>query len=103
MSLNKPIFKLRDWIDIEKLNFTILSSNPSAIELLKTKPKEVVWYQLSSNPNAIELLKMNPRKIMEHYIMASWADVMETWLNTVTIYIFKKNIRILLKFMWIFR
>ena len=68
MSLNKPIFTLREWIDIEKLNYTILSSNPKAIELLKTKPKEIVWYQLSSNPNAIELLKKNPKKINWHHL-----------------------------------
>ena len=35
MSLNKPIWKLRDWIDKEKLDMYQLGLNPNAIELLK--------------------------------------------------------------------
>ncbi len=34
MSLNRPIWKLRDWIDEDKLNWQLLSSNPNAIHLL---------------------------------------------------------------------
>jgi hypothetical protein len=35
MSTNEPIYKLLDWIDINKLNFTNLSYNKNAINLLK--------------------------------------------------------------------
>jgi len=35
MSLNKPIYKLRDWIDKNKVNWNYLSKNPNAIEILK--------------------------------------------------------------------
>ena len=32
MSLNKPIWKLRKWIDINKLDWDMLSSNKNAID-----------------------------------------------------------------------
>jgi len=35
MNNNKPIWKLRDWINILNLNWKELSSNPNAIDLLK--------------------------------------------------------------------
>ena len=76
---------LINWIDVEKLdwdmlsininainllkenpnkiNWKYLSMNPSAIELLKENQDKIYWYNLSSNPNAIELLKENKDKI----------------------------------------
>ena len=63
MSLNKPIWKLRDWIDIDKLEWCLLSSNPNAINLLEENPDKIDWSNLSSNPNAIKLLEENPDKI----------------------------------------
>ena len=87
MSLNRPIWKLRDWIDKDKLNYYCLSenekaidfllenpklikwnlfsrnSNPIAIEILKNNQDKIYWYNLSSNPNAIEILKENQDKI----------------------------------------
>ena len=65
----KTIFKikyvLKDWIPLEKLNWTYLSINPNAIELLKANPDKIEWKYLSKNrnPEAIELLKANPTKI----------------------------------------
>ena len=40
MSLNRPIWKVRDWIDIEKLDWNMLSLNPhiKAIEILEENP-----------------------------------------------------------------
>ena len=49
MSLNQPIWKLRDWIDIEKLNWNMLSLNPNAIELLEQNEDKINWYVLSYN------------------------------------------------------
>ena len=63
MSLNKPVWKLRDWIDISKLNWSQLSKNPNAIDLLIKYPKRINWKNLSLNPNAIELLEKNQDKI----------------------------------------
>lgn len=33
MSLNKPVLKLRDWVDVKSLNWKIISENPSIFEL----------------------------------------------------------------------
>ena len=46
--------KLRDWIDINKLNWKILSYNLNAIELLEENPEKINWYGLCLNANAIE-------------------------------------------------
>ena len=61
-------YKLRDWIDINKLNWNYLSSNPNAIKLLKENPDKIDWDYLSSNKNAIELLKEKPDKINWKYL-----------------------------------
>ena len=55
MSLNKPIWKLKDWINLEKLNWLELSANPKAIELLEKNRDKIDWYQLSLNPSIFEL------------------------------------------------
>ena len=46
MSLNKPVWKLRDWIDINKLNWDYLCLNPNAIELLKENQDSYSFDQL---------------------------------------------------------
>jgi hypothetical protein len=51
------MLKLRDWIDINKINWDCLSLNPNAIKLLKENKDKINWEELSRNPNAIELLK----------------------------------------------
>ena len=77
MSLNKPIWKIIDWIDIEKLRINLLSLNPNAIEYLEEfdnkkvwyylsgeeKSNKIIWEYLSLNPYAINLLERNPEKI----------------------------------------
>jgi len=59
--------KLRDWIDINKLDWAMLSENPNAIELLKKNPENINWSFLSGNINAIELLKENLKKLIGHF------------------------------------
>ena len=49
--------KLRDWININKLNWYLLSSNPNAIELLKANPEKINWLILSSNPNVMKIFE----------------------------------------------
>jgi hypothetical protein len=51
------MLKLRDWININKINWVSLSENPNAIELLKENKDKINWRRLSKNPNAIELLE----------------------------------------------
>ena len=56
---------LLDWIDKDKLNWSYLSSNPCAIQLLKEYPLQIDLSRLSRNPcaEAIALLKEYPLKI----------------------------------------
>ena len=42
--MNKPIYKLLDWIDINKLDWNNLSRNKYAIELLKDNKDKIDWY-----------------------------------------------------------
>ena len=36
-----------DWVDIDKIDWKILSMNPNAIELLKANRYKINWYMLS--------------------------------------------------------
>ena len=53
------LYKLRSWINIKKIDWDYLSSNPKAIFLLEQNPDKINWMRLSSNPNAIHLLEKN--------------------------------------------
>ena len=52
-------YVLLDWIDKKKLNWSYLSNNPNAIDLLKDNQDKIDWDQLSGNPNpdSIKLLE----------------------------------------------
>lgn len=43
--------KLRDWIDISKLNWDCLSENPNAIDLIKENQDKINFKYLSKNPS----------------------------------------------------
>jgi len=45
-NINMDYFKLRDWIDIDKLNWNILSYNLNAIKLLEENPDKINWSYL---------------------------------------------------------
>ena len=69
------MLKLRDWIDVNKINWMELSRNPNAIELLKENKDKIDWCCLSKNPNANELLKENKKKligVIYHKIQMQW-------------------------------
>ena len=59
--------KLQDWIDIHKLDWFALSSNPKAIELLIENPKKIDWCILSINHSIItyDYEKMTERPFVE--------------------------------------
>jgi len=76
------IYKLRDWIDIDKIDWYRLSRNPNAIHLLEKHPDKINWYYLSNNPNAIHLLEKNIDKI-------NWSCLSS---NPNSIHILEKNI-----------
>ena len=60
--MNKPIYKLLDWIDESKLNWYHLFTNPKAVKLLEANQYKINQDYLSLNPNAIELLEANTYK-----------------------------------------
>ena len=45
------MLKLRNWVDINKIDWYWLSLNPNAIELLKENQDKIDWYYFSKNPN----------------------------------------------------
>ena len=57
------MFKLRDWVQSDKIDWEWLSRNPNAIHLLEQNLDKVDWCNLSRNPNAIHLLEQNLDKI----------------------------------------
>jgi len=68
--MNRPIYKLLDWIDESNLDWNYFSenNNENAIELLEANQDKIDWYWLSSNPNAIKLLKLNIDKVNSIYL-----------------------------------
>ena len=48
---------------MDKINWSLLSSNPAAITLLESNMNKINWTQLSGNPSAIELLKKHQHRI----------------------------------------
>jgi hypothetical protein len=49
--------------NLDKLNWTYLSSNPSAIKIVELYPHKINWNYLSLNPAAEHLLRKNISKI----------------------------------------
>ena len=56
-------YKLLDWIDQDKLDWSNLSSNLHAIQLLEKNPEKINWSILSDNSNAMHLLEKNLDKV----------------------------------------
>lgn len=50
------MYKLKSFIDPDKLNWKTLSSNSLAIDLLEQNMDKVSWLYVSSNPNALHLI-----------------------------------------------
>ena len=53
----------KDFVDIKKVHWRILSGNPNAIHILEKNLDKVDWWILSSNPNAIHILEKNLDKV----------------------------------------
>jgi hypothetical protein len=49
--------------NLEKIDWGLLSENPSAISILEKNNDKIDWSQLCLNPNATPLLKNNQDKI----------------------------------------
>ena len=87
------MLKLRDWFDINKINWHALSFNPNAIELLKENKDKIHWCFLSKNLNAIELLKENKDKINWVYLSENpnAIELLKENKNKIDWYNFSKN------------
>jgi hypothetical protein len=63
--MNKPVYKLLDWIDIKKLNWNGLSRNPNAIDLIKNNLDKVKLLWLLTNPNLINIINLIDTTLLE--------------------------------------
>jgi hypothetical protein len=61
----RPIYRLLDWIDPNKLDWTELSTNPKIIyyKFLEENLDKINWRILSSNPHAIHILEKHLDKV----------------------------------------
>ena len=57
------MLKLKEFVQFDGLNWSMLSRNSNAIHLLEQNPEKINWDTLSENPNAIRLLEKYPEKI----------------------------------------
>lgn len=69
LNIKKDIFnaehrwKLREWIDKDRLCWDILLHNPNAMYLFECNPDKIDWSRLEMNQNALYLLERNKEKI----------------------------------------
>jgi len=75
------MYKLKDCIDINNLDWSQISENPTAIFLLEKNQDKIDWNLLSLNPSAIYLLAKNLNKICWYYLS----------LNPSAIHLLEKN------------
>ena len=63
--MNKPIWKLKDWIIGDySVNWLCKNTHPKAIEILEdVDEKSINWYNVSANPNAFDFQMKNYNKI----------------------------------------
>ena len=63
------IYKLKEWVNIERLDWSYLSENPNATHILEKHPDKIDWNMLSRNPEIFtfvydyDKMKSNMEKI----------------------------------------
>jgi len=82
---------------LDKVDWSLLSSNKNAINLLKQNPDKIDWNCLNSNKNAINILKNNLDKLNISYLINN--------NNVEAILLIEKNLdkiynHILYSFIW---
>ena len=76
-TVNKAIWKnglLLEWIDVDRLDWSILCKNPNSIYLIEQYPERICWGSLSQNPKAIRLLRENTDKIQWRYLSLNYSE-----------------------------
>ena len=76
------ILKFKDWIDINKINFSLLSLNPNANYYLQENYHKIYWDNISENYNCIDIIEKNIDKI-------NWSSLSN---NKNAIHLLEKNI-----------
>ena len=51
------ILKFKDWIDINRINFNLLSLHPNANYYLEENYDKICWDNISENYNCIEIIE----------------------------------------------
>ncbi len=79
-------YKLREFIDENKLNWVYLSGNSNAIELLKENPDKISWISLSLNKNIFtydyKKIKEVNKELLEDLHAEFWHPRrVNNWLN----------------------
>jgi len=91
------MYKLRDWIDPDKIDWERLSGNPApaAMHLLEQHPDKIHWYSLSDNPApaAIRLLEEHPAKIKWDWLSGNPAAIhlLEQYPDKIDWWWFSRN------------
>jgi len=88
----EPVYKLKPWIQLDKIDWKRLSANHKAIHLLEANPDKINWKWLSRNPAAIHLLEANLDKV-------NW---MWLSLNSAAIHLLEANLD-KVNWMWLSR
>jgi len=85
--------KLLDWININKLNWGLLSINPNAADLLEKNPDKISWSRLSGNSAAVSLFEKNLNKIDWYWLSANPDKIDWDWLsrNPAAIHLLEAN------------
>ena len=67
----RETYKLRDWIDPNKIIWPYLSANrhPQAIAMLEQHPDNIDWFELTTNSSAIHLLEKNLDKTNRNQLL----------------------------------
>ena len=63
--MNNPVYKLLDWIDINKLCWKGLSRNPNAIDLLKQNLDKINIIELLDNSNILDIIHLINTTLLE--------------------------------------
>jgi len=85
--MNAPSYKLREWIEIDNLDWEGLSRNPNAINILEKNLDKIDWFYLSLNPNANKIFEKKLNKINWNKIDLEWLSA-----NPNAIHILEKNL-----------
>jgi hypothetical protein len=77
---------LRDWIDVDKIDWYYLPTNPSAIHLLEQNPDKIDWDYLSTNPAIFTYdyprLYQSRTDLHKEYTEYFWKiTTMQKWIN----------------------